>query len=112
MCIQYVFGMFSSFLENVMESGNLFCCATAATKTALCVTQLWFNYFAASFCKALGVHFSREAKERNAPVVGAFIPVSLSVYWDDHDQFANLSVSFRNAVPLDTHTSQPNHPTF
>jgi len=88
--VGYVFGMLPRFLENVMESGILFCCATAATKTALCITQLWFNYFAASFYKALGVHFSREAEERNGPVFRALTPVSLSVYRDDHDQFANL----------------------
>jgi len=43
------------------------------------------------------------------PVVGAFTPVSLSVYRDD--QF-DLSVAFQNALPFDTHTSQPNHPAF
>ena len=59
--------MFSGFLENLLESGILFCCATAATKTALGIIQLWFNYFAASLYKAIGVHFSREAKERDAP---------------------------------------------
>jgi len=69
---------------------NLFYCATTATKTALGIIQLWFDYFAASFFKALGVHFSREARERDAPVVGEFTPVSLSVYRED--QFANLSV--------------------
>jgi len=31
-----------------------------------------FNYFAASFFKAHGIHFSRETKERDAPVVSAF----------------------------------------
>jgi len=98
------------FLENLLESGILFCCAMAATKTELGPIQLCFNYFAASFCKALGVHFSREANERDTPVVGAFTPVFLSVYRDD--QFANLSVPLQNAMPLDTHTSQPNHPAF
>jgi len=101
--------MIPKFLENLLESGILFCCcATAATKTALGIIQLWFNYFAASFYKAL--HFSREAKERDAPVIGAFNLVSLSVYRDD--QFANLSVPFQNAMLLDTHTSQPNNPAF
>jgi len=49
-----------------------------------------------------------ETKERDAPVVDAFTPVALSVYGDD--QFANLSVPLQNAMPLDTHTSQANHP--
>jgi len=30
------------------------CIATALTKTALGIIQLWFNYFGASFFKALG----------------------------------------------------------
>jgi len=37
--------MFLGFLENLLESGNLFCSATAMTKTALGTIQLWFNYF-------------------------------------------------------------------
>jgi len=67
------------------------------TKTAPGIIQLWFSYFEVSFYKALGVHFSREAKDRDASVVGAFTPVSLSVYRDD--QFANISVPFQNAMP-------------
>jgi len=47
-CI-YVFGMLPGFLENLLESGNLFCSATAATKTALGIIQLWFNYFRGSW---------------------------------------------------------------
>jgi len=41
----YVFGMFPGFIENLLESGNLFCSAAAATKIALGVIQLWFNNF-------------------------------------------------------------------
>jgi len=33
---------------------NLVCSAMAGTKTALGIIRLWFNYFAASFFKALG----------------------------------------------------------
>jgi len=36
-------------------------------------------------------------------VVGSFTPVSFFVYEDD--QFANLSVHFQNAIPLDTQPS-------
>jgi len=61
--------MFLRFLENLLESGILFCCATAATKTAPGIILLGSNYFAASFYKALGVRFSREAKERDAPIL-------------------------------------------
>jgi len=110
MCRLYIFGLFPRFLENLLESGILFCCAKAVTKTALGIIQLWFNYFATSLCKALGVHSFREAKERDTPVVGAFTPVSLSVHRDD--QFANLSVPFQNVMPPVTHTSQPNHLAF
>ena len=53
-----------------------------------------------SFFNELGIHSS---KQRDTPVVGAFTPVSLVVYWDD--QFANLSVPFQNAMTLDTHES-------
>jgi len=37
--------MISGFLENLLESGNLFCSATATKKTALGINQLWFNSF-------------------------------------------------------------------
>jgi len=106
--------MLPRFLD-LMDSEILFCCATAATKTALGITQLWFNYFTlfrGIFLQGTWRTLSREAKEREAPVVCAFTPVSLSVYRDDHDQFANLSVPCQNAMLLNTHTSQPNHPAF
>jgi len=64
--------MLPRFLEELLESGNLVCSATVATKTALGIIQLWFNYFATSFYKPLGIHFSREANEIDATVVGAF----------------------------------------
>ena len=59
--------------------------------------------FGSLFSRHLGIYSSWEAKQRDALVVGSFIPVSLFV--DGHDQFANLSVSFQNATPLDTHES-------
>jgi len=40
------------------------------------IFQLCFNYFEASFFKALGLHLSREA-ERDAREVSAFTPVAL-----------------------------------
>jgi len=45
--------------------------------------QLWFDYFVASSFKALGIHFSRKAEERDASVAGAFplvYVVIISVY--------------------------------
>jgi len=51
----------------------------------------------------LGIKSSWETKQKDAVVVGSFNPVSLSVHEDD--QFANLSVPFQNAMPLDTHVS-------
>jgi len=58
------------------------------------IILLQLNYFPPSFSKAFGIRFSREAKEREdavvgaftpvvgafTPVVGAFTPVSLFVY--------------------------------
>jgi len=81
----------------------LFCSATGVTKTPLGVLQLCFNFFALFFFNELGIHSSWEAKQRDTPVVGAFTTVSLVVYGDD--QFANLSVSFQNAMTLDKHES-------
>jgi len=49
-----VFGILPRFLKNWLESGNLVCNSTAGTKTALGIIQLWFNYLAESFLKALG----------------------------------------------------------
>ena len=49
-----VFGILPRFLKNLLESENLGCSAMAGTKIALGIIQLWFNYFAASFIKALG----------------------------------------------------------
>ena len=40
-----VFGMLLGFLQNLLVRENLFCSATATTKTALGIIQLWFNYF-------------------------------------------------------------------
>jgi len=37
--------MLLGFLENLLESGNLFCSATAMTKIALGIILLWFNHF-------------------------------------------------------------------
>jgi len=69
------------------------------TKIAVGIIQLWFHYFRG----ILACTCPREAKQRDALVVGLFTPVSLFVYEDD--QFANLSVPFKNAMPFDTHES-------
>jgi len=55
------------------------------------------------FSRHLGIHTFWEVKQRDTPVVGLFTPVFHFVYGDD--QFANLSVPFWNAMPLDTHES-------
>jgi len=51
--------------RNLLDSEILVCSALVGTKIALgCHPPLvWFNYFAASFFKALGIHFSRQAKK-------------------------------------------------
>ena len=55
-----VFGMLPRFLENLLESGNLLCSATAATKTALGTTQNWFNCFHGILAYTLPVRLSKE----------------------------------------------------
>jgi len=72
-----------AFIENLVESENLVCSDRAGMKTALGIIHPWFIYFKASSQKALGVHLSREAKERDAPVFSAFSPASLLMYRDD-----------------------------
>jgi len=58
---------------------NLVYRVTARTKTALVVLQLWFNCFTASFCKALGMQFSIEVKDRDAKLAVALSPLFLLV---------------------------------
>jgi len=82
--------------RKLLESENVVCNSTAATKNALGIFQLWFNYFAASFFKELGVHFSREFKERDVPVAVAFHRASLLVYRDDHSFLPIFLVTFQN----------------
>jgi len=62
-----IFDILARFLENLLESENSAYNATTGAKTALGITQLWFNHFMASFFEALGLHFSREAEERDVP---------------------------------------------
>jgi len=78
------------------------------TKTALGIIRLWFNYLLGpsfSSFKALGIHFSREAKERNKSVIVLLLSVS-SCVWRWSLQFANLSLPFQNASPSDTRFNQ------
>ena len=77
----------------------MLCSAMAGTKTTLGITKLLLSFFMVSFFKALGIQFSREAKERDAQVVCAFIPVSHLVY-GVIIQFANLSASSVNTCNL------------
>jgi len=48
------------FLENLLESGNWFCGATAATIAALGIIQLWFNYFRGILAYTLPWRLSKE----------------------------------------------------
>jgi len=48
--------------ENLLVSENFVRGASDRMKTALGILQLWFNYFAASFFKALLIHFARDFK--------------------------------------------------
>jgi len=75
-------------------------------KTALSVLQLHSNYFLTSFFKARSIHISRETKDRNAPVVTAFTPVSLLVYGVDHPSLKIFS--YPSGTPGHvTHRRQP-----
>jgi len=47
-------------LENLLESGNLFCSATAATKTAAGIIHLWFIYFRGILAYTLPGRLSKE----------------------------------------------------
>jgi len=95
----YVLGMLSGFLWDLLESGNLFCSAAATTNTVLGIIKALVQFLSRHFA----MHFSWEAKQRDATAVGSFTPVSLFVYGDD--QLANLSVPFQTVMPLDAHES-------
>ena len=56
------------FLENLQESGNLFCNATATTKTALGIIQLWFNYFPVLACTLARVLFETNKFHHGGPL--------------------------------------------
>jgi len=88
--------MLPGFLENLLKSGNLFymCYGSNENRTGYhpVLVQLFSWYH--------GMHSSWETKQRDSAVVGSFTPVCLFVYGDN--QFANLSVPFQNATPLDT----------
>ena len=94
----YAFGMLPGFLENLLQSGNLFCSAMAATKIALGVSQLWFNYFRSINC----MYSSWETKQRDAAVVVSITPVSPFCEWG---WSVNLSVPSQNVIQFDTHES-------
>ena len=81
------------------------CGATAVSKTALDIVQLWFKYFAASCFKALGVYFFRKAKEQYAPVACAFSPIPLFKSVNNHHSLTNLSVPFQHTRRPDKHES-------
>ena len=53
-----VFGTLPMFFERLLERANSVCSGTAKNKIALGIIRRWFNYFAAPFFKALGIHFS------------------------------------------------------
>jgi len=79
--------MLSIHLQNMLDCYSFVSSVKAGTKTALAVLQLWFNYYAASFFKALDMRFPRCAKQR-CPVVG-----TLSTY-RGHEIITNGFSSF------------------
>ena len=78
-----VFGTLPRCLEKFLNSKHFVCSGTIRTKTTLDIFQVYSNYFMASFYKTGGIHFPMEAKEIDAPVVGAFTLVYIFVYRDD-----------------------------
>jgi len=52
-----IFCILLKFLEDLLESENLVYMCHSQDETALGILELWFNYFAASFFKALGIYF-------------------------------------------------------
>ena len=103
-CID-VFGMLPRFLENLLESRNLLCSATAATKSALSTTQLWFNCFHGILVYTLPGRLSKEMPRYLVHwLLSPFLCMGM----------INLPI-FRcpSKTPCHlTHTSQPNHPLF
>jgi len=97
--------MLPGFLENFLESGNLFCSATAATKTALGSIRLWFNRFRGILTYTLP---GRLIKGMPRQLVHSLLSPVLCM------GMINLPI-FRcpSKKPWHlTHTSQSNHPVF
>ena len=59
--------------------------------------------------KERSIHLSSKSIEKGALVFGAFFPVFLAVVHLSLPQFANFSVLFQNANPLDAHESAKEH---
>ena len=99
-----VFGILPRFLESLVQGENLVCSATAGTKTTMDFIQLWFNYFAGTFLKALGISFPRRLRREISRYL-VYSLQSLSLCMGMISQFSNLSVLFQNTGPPDTHES-------
>jgi len=63
-------------ISRKISGENCVCNSTSVKKIALTILQLWFNYLAAPFLKAIGI--PRAARTKNNPVVYALTPASLS----------------------------------
>jgi len=97
---------FSKFLV----SENLVCSATAGTKTALGILQIWFNYFATYFSRHLICNFPR----RRRRVMPRYLVHSLlylpSCVWGWSPSLPIFWCPRRTPARL-THTSQPKNPS-
>jgi len=100
----YAFGMLPGFLENLLQSGNLFCSAMAATKFALSVIQHWFNYFRSIMACTLPGRLTKEMPQKlfHSPLSPLF------VNGDDQSVFRCPPKTSFNLK----HTNQRNHPAF
>ena len=92
-CRVPAFGALTRFLENLLNSYNLVCSATARMKTTLDINRLCFKYFAVYFLKALGIYTFPRTLWRKVPLqlVYSILSLFLCMWWSP--QFANLSLT-------------------
>ena len=96
--------MFPGFIENILESGNLFCSATASRPRR---KPHWVSSSFGSIIFAASLH-TLFLWGLAKPWGGSwFLHSCLQFYeWGSgDDQFANISAPFQNAMSLDTHES-------
>jgi len=99
-----VFGILPRSVNILVKTENLICSATARTKSALGIIQLWFNYDRGISFQGIRRILFLGGYGGDTPAVTAFTPVLLRV-WGWSPQYFNLSVISQNTRPLGTHES-------